>query len=377
MAYIAACHSNGLFGRQNCVKITGQLLERGADVNAAGGKFGNALQAAASSACGLDEAVESLLLSKGAEVNKQGGLYGTALQGACVGGRVGVVRLLLAHGSEVNVECGEYGTALQAACALEDTHSGYDFESIQPADCGLPHLLIEHGADVHIQGGVFGSAWHAAATQFGRSKPNNDTLLMLLNHGIDVNDHKGRLHGTALQAALELLNDPSKLMPRIRFLLENGANINVEAGKYGFPLQSACMSPESSEGLTYLLENCPDIDVNMTGGLYGTALQAAVYTGKTNGVKLLLEKGADVNARGGKYRSALNAAVNEGHWDLVEILLTAGAKPDCHQLPQLDEEWLGVIEKEDGRGAVERHRNFWKKQKLILNEDKAKETDNQ
>jgi ankyrin repeat protein len=54
-------------------------LDKGADVNAQGGYFGNALQAA--SAEGYQEIVQ-LLLDKGA----QDGEYGNALQAASVGG---------------------------------------------------------------------------------------------------------------------------------------------------------------------------------------------------------------------------------------------------------------------------------------------------
>ena len=46
------------------------LLEKGADVNAQGGHFGNALQAAS---YGGDEGVVRSLLEKGADVNAQGG----------------------------------------------------------------------------------------------------------------------------------------------------------------------------------------------------------------------------------------------------------------------------------------------------------------
>jgi ankyrin repeat protein len=46
------------------------LLEKGADVNAQGGYFGNALQAASS---GGHDSVVTLLLDKGADVNAQGG----------------------------------------------------------------------------------------------------------------------------------------------------------------------------------------------------------------------------------------------------------------------------------------------------------------
>jgi ankyrin repeat protein len=38
--------------------------------------------------------------------------------------------------------------------------------------------------------------------------------------------------------------------------------------------------------------------MSITDGRYGTALQAASYTGNPEVIELLLEKGADVNAQG-------------------------------------------------------------------------------
>ncbi|KIK64486.1 hypothetical protein GYMLUDRAFT_415104 [Collybiopsis luxurians FD-317 M1] len=65
------------------------LLENGADVNAQGGFYGNALQAAE------NEAVVKLLLEYGADVNAQGGFYGNVLQAAAERGNEAVVKLLL------------------------------------------------------------------------------------------------------------------------------------------------------------------------------------------------------------------------------------------------------------------------------------------
>ena len=101
LLYLAAEH-----GYQRTVKV---LLDKGADVNAQGGKYGNALQAASSRG---HEAVVKLLLDKGADVNAQGGYYGNALQAASSGGyktpssggHKAVVKLLLDKGAHSNVE---------------------------------------------------------------------------------------------------------------------------------------------------------------------------------------------------------------------------------------------------------------------------------
>ena len=57
-------------------KIVRILLERGADVNAEGGCFGNALQAASLEG---HNTMVLILLEQGADVNAQGGEYSNAL----------------------------------------------------------------------------------------------------------------------------------------------------------------------------------------------------------------------------------------------------------------------------------------------------------
>ncbi|KAF1995373.1 hypothetical protein P154DRAFT_526419 [Amniculicola lignicola CBS 123094] len=86
--------------------------EEGAEVNAQGGQYGNALQAASSR--GGQQIVE-LLLKAGAEANAQGGQYGNALQAASSRGGQQIVELLLKAGAEVNAQGGQYGNAVQAA----------------------------------------------------------------------------------------------------------------------------------------------------------------------------------------------------------------------------------------------------------------------
>jgi ankyrin repeat protein len=80
-------------GNNAIVKV---LLDKGANVNAQGGEYGNALQAA--SAGGYKEIVQQLL-DKGADVNAQGGEYGNALQAALARGYKEIVQQLQAFGA--------------------------------------------------------------------------------------------------------------------------------------------------------------------------------------------------------------------------------------------------------------------------------------
>ncbi|KAJ4243331.1 hypothetical protein NW762_014817 [Fusarium torreyae] len=121
------------------------LIGKGADVNAQGGEYGNALQATAYRG---DEEIARLLLDKGADVNAQGGEYDNALQAAVRGGHQEIARLLLDNGADVNAQGGEHGNALYAA-ALR----GHE---------GIARLLLDKGADINAQSGYFGNALQAA-----------------------------------------------------------------------------------------------------------------------------------------------------------------------------------------------------------------------
>jgi ankyrin repeat protein len=88
------------------------LLQHGADVNAGGGEYGNALQAAVIHG---DKNVVQMLLDGGADINSQGGFYGTALQAAAFQGNENMAKLLLENGA-IDIEgIGSRGSALAAA----------------------------------------------------------------------------------------------------------------------------------------------------------------------------------------------------------------------------------------------------------------------
>ncbi|KAI6285041.1 hypothetical protein MCOR26_001741 [Pyricularia oryzae] len=73
-----------------------KVLNDGADVNAQGGEYGNALQAA--SFKGHKEIVQTLV-DKGADVNAQGGRYGNALQAASSGGHQEILQIFVDNGA--------------------------------------------------------------------------------------------------------------------------------------------------------------------------------------------------------------------------------------------------------------------------------------
>ncbi|KAK0367705.1 hypothetical protein CLIM01_14938, partial [Colletotrichum limetticola] len=223
------------------------LIDKDADVNAQGGHYGSALQAASSR--GHQEIVQ-LLLDNGADVNAQGGFYGNALQTASSDGHQKIVELLLDRGADINAQGGHYGSALQAASSRG-------------------HQEI---------GGYFGNALQAAS-----STGHQEIIQLLLEKDADVNA-QGSKYGNALQAASYRGHQEI-----IRLLLEKDANVNAQGGEYGNALQAA--SYRGHEQTVRLLFE-KDADVNAQGGYFGNALQAASSGGHEEIVQLLLDKGA-------------------------------------------------------------------------------------
>ena len=112
----------------------------------------------------------------------------------------------------------------------------------------------------------------------------------------------------------------------VRSLLLNfNVDINVSGGIYGTALQAAVVHSNHNV-IQLLLRN--HAAVNDLHGLYGYLLQAAARFGDPKAVQLLLDAGADVNACGGFYGHALQAAsARDSPYskEIVPMLLKAGA----------------------------------------------------
>ncbi|KAJ7747665.1 ankyrin repeat-containing domain protein [Mycena maculata] len=264
-----------------------------------GGKYGGALQAASSKG---HQHIILLLLEGGADVNGQGGEHGSAVQAASSKGHGNIVQLLIENGADVNMQRGKYGSALQQA-----SFNGH---------LNVVQLLIENGADVNAQDGQFGNALRAASF-----KGHKKIVQLLIKHGADVNAQGGE-YGNALQDALCRGNQDIA-----RLLIENGAEVNAQGGHYGNALQTASSMGQENM-VRWLIQN--GADVNAQGGRYGSALQAASFKGHGNIARLLINIGADVNMQGGKYGNALKAASLNGDGNIVRLLIEAGAEMNTH-----------------------------------------------
>ncbi|KUM55675.1 hypothetical protein ACN42_g11571, partial [Penicillium freii] len=237
------------------------------------------------------------LIDKGADVNAQGGYYGNALQAASQRGHQEIVNLLLNNGADVNAQGGEYGNALQAAS--------------QRGHQEIFNLLLNNGADVNAQGGEYSNALQAASAE-----GHQEIVDLLLNNGADVNAQGGGYSNALYTASQEGHQEI------VNLLLNKGADINAQGGRYGNALQAA--SQQGHQEIVNLLLN-KGADVNAQDSYYGNALQVASQRSNQEIVNLLLNKGADVNAQGGYYGNALQAASQRGHQEIFNLLLNNGA----------------------------------------------------
>ena len=106
-----------------------------ADISVVGADYGTALQSASR---GGSETVLRVLLDAGPAVNAVGGYYVTALQ-AAARTNVHVTKALLEAGAEVNLESGPYGNALAAAISFGKTD--------------IAELLLDQGAVANAASG--------------------------------------------------------------------------------------------------------------------------------------------------------------------------------------------------------------------------------
>ncbi|KAL8663004.1 MAG: hypothetical protein Q9202_004234 [Teloschistes flavicans] len=148
----------------------------------------------------------------------------------------------------------------------------------------------------------------------------------LLEDGADVNEGAGQF-GSALQAASSFSSESM-----VRKLLKAGAQVNAQGGYYGTALQAASGRYDNPLPIVQLLIDA-GAEVNAKGVFFGntidayfnTALQAASANGSLSVVKLLLRSGADIAIQSDSYGNALHIAARWCYHEMAEVLLKHGA----------------------------------------------------
>ena len=133
-------------------------------------------------------------------------------------------------------------------------------------------------------------------------------------------------HGRNLISAAAIAWD----VPRLRLLLEFGADVQVEDAGGHTPLYRVAngwgREEEGLAALELLIEH--GANVNQSDGFGGmTPLHMSARRGTTRVAEALLDAGADIEARDKKGETPLRRAVNCGQERMVCLLLDRGANP--------------------------------------------------
>ena len=144
---------------------------------------------------------------------------------------------------------------------------------------------------------------------------NTETIKFLLDNGADVNA-KNRLDGRPLHWAVRS-NEKAGL------LLEHGAHINRKTQDGSTPLYLASRRRDSHSVLRLLLDKGADPNLATLNGR--TPLMAASGAGDVVAMKLLLAKGATATALSGSGAGTLMDAARSRNLEAVRLLLDHGA----------------------------------------------------
>ena len=251
------------------------------------------------------------LLERGADVNAQGGLYGNALQAAAAGGHLSIVEFLLERGADVNVQGGYYGSALGAAAA------GGDVEIVD--------ILLKRGADVNAQGG--------SLLRNATANGHLGIVQALLNYGVNPNeqpkmaDRRSLLHIGVASGTLAVLE----------MLCGAGADtyLNTQDDSGLTPLHTA-VNREDAEMVKFLLERGASPDLEDLGG--NTPLQLAIRNENREIVLLLYPKTTvDLSSITASDLRRCSGTTSHCHLEMISSDLAQLAFRDDSLFEELDE----------------------------------------
>ncbi|RYV01110.1 hypothetical protein SOPP22_16245 [Shewanella sp. OPT22] len=242
------------------------LLSSGADVNAKNKRGESALSKAV--AHGNIKIVE-LLLKYEADINHQDGDGFTPLMRAVLSGDIELVDVLQKNGADLNIRNKQGLTALNCAASLGSNKS--------------VKLLLERGAKVTIPD------YHGRTALINAAKMGNtDCAEQLINFGAPIDDQdasgKTALHHAVIRNKSESVN----------LLLNHDAKVNIPDDSGCTALYHAAEYPKRNHFLTHLLRKGANIE-GCSRSPIRAAVEAAVDTGNTKALKVLIKRSPNIN----------------------------------------------------------------------------------
>ncbi|KAI0595658.1 hypothetical protein F4775DRAFT_568533 [Biscogniauxia sp. FL1348] len=242
-----------------------------------------------------ESTVELLLKQFGANPNATGEEYGNALTAAAYDGTMNIIQLLLNAGADVNAP---EGWALQSAAA-----EGH-YEVVQE--------LLNRKADVNAL--TEDSHFPAGTALQGACEAGQTTIVsLLLEHNANPNLGRGTDSPPVIAAAMRAEEEILSMLVKAK------ADLDVFGGwDTSSPLiNAAAYLPQSS--LQVLLDAGADINLPDNDG--DTALIVAASRGDVEAVTFLLDSGADILHSSKRDENALQAAFSNSNEGCLKVLV--------------------------------------------------------
>lgn len=184
------------------------------------------------------------------------------------------------------------------------------FEAVRNKNKSAVKMLIEAGANVNAVGSDKLSVLQVAIHE------DKDIVSILLKHGAKVERDTYTLKIASIFDNTEVLE----------ILRDIGINFNCKFG-HGDTALTTAVSKGSYNATKFLLEN--GADVNLHAQCNATPLHWAVQIGRIDIVELLVDNGADINALGYENRTPITYSIYKKRDDITKYLMEHGAiKPE-------------------------------------------------
>lgn len=325
----------------NQVKISELLLKNNADINLQNKAGHTALFLSCASS---SEEMAKFLIEKGANatIDSKDSDGTSTLQWALAYEWNNVAQKILEQNIEVNSFSKETGRNILLDAFYSEAISKETISKIIEKGANINYANPKDGETALIwacrrdfsdiakkivgKGGIVNSVSKNGTTPLscasGAKSCSTELMMFLMKNGAKINpDLKyGR---TPLIEAVS-----SNCLEKVKYLLENKANINQKSEGFGgvSPLSEALWET-NFEITKYLVENGADVNIQKENG--DTALLVAVWNEKNlNAVDLLIQKGADVNRTNDDKQSPLLKAIQYNLYDIAVLLLKNGANTD-------------------------------------------------
>ncbi|XP_064634571.1 uncharacterized protein LOC135492209 [Lineus longissimus] len=242
------------------------------------------------------------LCKRGADINTPY-MTTSALQEAVQKGCTEMVTYLVSNGSVINRDYYDHNTNLLHAIKDNET------------DIRYIRLILEHGADVNVRINKVKVIYEAVRRR--------DTKMV--KHLVELGSWflgKVIIRSTVYQTTMMKIMDPDRMLEMVQLLTEAGGRVN-EMFNSTTLLHLAVR--QDDQAMVETLVGFKEYNIDLWEDRDCQPVQQAVYEGRPNLVKYLVNQGADPNSKCIDMIRATHVAVEQGNIDMLRCLAKHGA----------------------------------------------------